>query len=119
MDTAESEYVTASTGARKAMGILNMLSGMGISHPQPVLMYEDNTAAIDMVKSPYIKRGARHIDIRVNKIRELHAQMLLEIVHIPSAKQEADGLTKILSPIMFEAWRASTGMCSMEDFKQQ
>ena len=118
MDTAESEYVTVSTGARKAMGILNMLSGMGISHSQPVLVYEDNTAAIDMVKSPYIKRGARHIDIRVNKIRELHEKMLLEIVHISSAKQEADGLTKILSPVMFEAWRASTGMCSMEDFKQ-
>ena len=71
-----------------------------------------------MVKSPYIKRGARHIDIRVNKIRELHAQGLIEIVHISSAKQEADGLTKILSPVMFEAWRASTGMCSLADFQQ-
>ncbi len=101
------------------MGILNMLSGMGISHPQAVLMYEDNTAAIDMVKSPYIKRGARHIDIRVNNIRELHEQMLLEIVHIPSAKHEADGLTKIQSPLMFEAWRNSKGMCSMADFQKQ
>ncbi len=72
-------------------------------------MYEDNTAAIDMVKSPYIKRGARHIDI----------QMILEMVYIPSAKQEADGLTKIRSPLMFEAWRDSKRMCSMAGFQKQ
>jgi hypothetical protein len=96
-----------------------MLSGMGISNRQPVLMYQDNTAAIDMVKSTYIKRGARHIDIRVNKIRALHEQMLLEMVHIPSAKQESDGLTKKRSPLMFEAWRDAKGMCSMADFQNQ
>jgi hypothetical protein len=118
MDSQGAEYVEVSTGCRTAMGIVNMLHGMGISHHGPVLLYEDNTAALYIIHPPYIKRGACHTDIWVHKIREWSEAQQIQAVHISTADQQADGLAKRFALSKVIAWCDLIGMCTVENFQK-
>jgi hypothetical protein len=80
---------------------------LGVPQTLPMVMYEDNQAAIAMVNSSKAMQQSRHIDIQHFAIQEWKQQNLIILEHIPSFISPPDALTKALSwvhaPVMFVA----------------
>ena len=62
-------------------------------------MRSDNEAAIGWAMSDKCPSGrAKHIDVRVHFIRELVRKSLVQVLYVPSEKNDADMMTKPLGP---------------------
>ena len=59
-------------------------------------MYEDNKAAILFADHSRDHRRSKHIDTRRHFVRETVVNGEISLVYIPTAEQQADGLTKAL-----------------------
>ena len=60
------------------------------------MSYEDNKAAILFGDHPCDHRRSKHIDTRRHFVRETVVNGEIALVYIPTAEQQADGLTKAL-----------------------
>lgn len=87
-----------------------MMSDYGII-PSTMLMYCDNTSAIDISKNPVQHTRTKHIDIRHHFFHELVENKTVEIVHVPSEKQLADIFTKPLDLNSYMNLQKSIGLC--------
>ena len=68
-------------------------------------LFEDNEGAIQIVKHPLSNSNSKHIDVRHHFLRELVERKELQIIHVASADQHADFLTKALPQREFEVHR--------------
>ncbi len=68
-------------------------SSLGIN---PVLIYEDNQAAIAMAKNPQFHGRAKHIEIKHHFIRDQVARGIISSVSRKSLRQRSLGLSDIL-----------------------
>ena len=62
----------------------------------PTVLFEDNTACINMVKNAKGWKHTKHIDVRLHFVRDLAEQGILDIEYVPTWKQVADAMTKAL-----------------------
>ena len=68
-----------------------------------VPMLSDNQAAIDWAVGEKCPSGrAKHIDVRIHFIRELVEKSEISVDYVPSEDNDADMLTKPLSPAKLE-----------------
>ena len=108
--TAEAEYVSLALAAIDLLFVKNLLNEVFFSFrpgaiTQPLVIYEDNTAAIHMSLNHVSSRRTRHINIKYHTIRENVASKQVRIVHIESKRNVADHLTKPLAKAAFQALR--------------
>ena len=57
---------------------------------------EDNNGEIHLANNPVTTSNIKHIDVRHHFLRERVASGAFKVVHVPSARQHADFLTKAL-----------------------
>jgi hypothetical protein len=74
---------------------------MGLDFPKPFFLQMDNTAAIAFSKNTCFKSKLKHIDVRQEWVRTLRNKDIMLPVHVSSALNLADILTKILSTAEF------------------
>ena len=101
----EAEYVALSKAARKLLEFRYLLEDIGFPQQGPTIIFEDNMSAINLAKAPHITRKSRHIHTRHHFIRDLIAQQLAEIHHLPTEEMLADFLTKPYGPRKFRVTR--------------
>ena len=65
-------------------------------------VYEDNVGAVHLATNPATTPNSKHIDIRHHFLRERVSNGEFQVVHVPSALQHADFLTK---PLPVDAFR--------------
>ena len=80
---------------------------MGYSQLGPTVMFEDNQACIYMSKRSGQINRAKHIDLRVHKLRELVADKCVVLRKVGTLDQVADLFTKSLSATLFEKHRSA------------
>jgi hypothetical protein len=97
LSSMESEYMAASAAAQEALWLNRLLQQLGLRTPNPTVLYEDNKAAILFADHPGDHRRSKHIDTRRHFVRETVVNGEIALVYIPTAEQQADGLTKALS----------------------
>ena len=114
-DTMESEYISASSLCRVLLWLLNILQDMRMDQG-PVLVWEDNQATCGLMNSPYIPRGARHINVRHHIVRELQKMGIIDCRQCSTLEQEADFMTKALDHFKTDKSLEAFGMMSTEDF---
>ena len=73
-------------------------------------MFEDNQAAIWMVKNPVYHARSKHIDIKYHYIRQLYQQDCICMCYCPSDEMLADPLTKAVARVKFEILRYKMGL---------
>jgi len=108
LSSSEAEYVAASAAAQEALYIQQLVEDMGFGGMLtgvPLLLV-DNEAAIKMARNPVAHVRTKHIDIKVKALTGWVKKGLLEIQHVGTADQLADGLTKPLGRAAVEAQRA-------------
>ena len=96
LSSTEAEYCALATGAQDAMFqsmLLEEITGKRV----PVILLEDNTGAIFLVKNHQVGARTKHIDIRHHFIRELHEDGKMIVKYVESENNEADMMTKNLA----------------------
>ena len=77
--------------------VRNLLSFLvpGRTH-KCITVREDNEGAISLANNPLSSARSRHIDVRHHFLREKVADGTVRIIHVRTADQHADGMTKPL-----------------------
>ena len=119
LSSAESEYYAASAAGCDIIHIRRVLAGMGHDQVGPTPLGEDNIACIHMSKSSAMYHKAKHIDVKVYKLRELVRDEVMQCYYIRTADQVADALTKsIPGPAFQQHTRAMVGYPPNDEFRE-
>jgi hypothetical protein len=97
----EAEYVALNALAKRILHFRFFLADLGFEQTEPTIVLEDNQSAINLAIAPQITRKSKHIHVRHHHIRDLVAQNIISIKHLPTAEMTADLLTKPLGPTKF------------------
>jgi transposase InsO family protein len=95
--TVEAEYMAAASGAKEAIWLRSLLTGVGCMPSGPTILRVDNEGAIALADNPRHHDLTKHIAVRYHLIREHVADSTITLIHVPTELQAADGLTKGLS----------------------
>jgi len=103
--TAEAEYIAASAAAREGIFLRELLVDLRVNQPGPTMMYLDSKSAIDMAFDPVAFKKTKHILRDAEYLRDLVARETYKPMHVASAEQRADILTKQLARPTYIALR--------------
>jgi hypothetical protein len=112
LSSTEAEYVALTHASKEAIVIGRLLEELRYKGPIfPVTIYEDNMPAINITQRHSSAAGrTRHIDTRYHYIREAIQAKKVAVKWIATAEQVADGLTKPLDRLKFEAFTHQLGI---------
>ena len=65
-------------------------------------VFEDSEGAVQIAQNPITNSDSKHIDVRHHFLRELVGRKEISIIHVPSAFQHADILSKAIAQDSFE-----------------
>ena len=77
---------------------------------EPMIIYCDNTSAINISKNPVMHAKTKHIAIKYHYVRELVEDKQVKMEYIHSKEQIADIFTKPLPKDAFEYLRGKLGV---------
>jgi hypothetical protein len=97
------EYYAVDAAVDEILDLRLLMEELGLSTPNPTVVFEDNTSALQLMESPIATTDVgRHLAIRHYRIRELVQAEAVKLVYIPTSKQVADIMTKPLDRIMHQ-----------------
>ena len=112
LSTTEAEHVALSTSLRDTMSIMQLLSELGVVMNIPdckkkmkCTVFEDNNGALELATTPKMRLRTKHVAIEYHHFREFIARLLIKILKVDVAEQEADFLTKPLAEALFKYLR--------------
>ncbi|KAG6609052.1 Integrase catalytic core protein [Phytophthora cinnamomi] len=105
LSTMEAEFVAASQVTAEMLGIVELLSEIGIKVEVPYKLHVDNQAAIKQIEGEDTSGRAKHIDIRLKFIKDLSRNKGLNVSYCESKLMRADILTKTLPALRLEELR--------------
>jgi len=110
LSSSESEYYGLTASAIQAIHIQQLCGELGIYSDEPMLIYEDNKAAIKMSENSSNSKRTIHLDRRAHFIRAQVNQKVLQLEYCPTKEMEADAMTKMLPRPAFEYLRERIGL---------
>ena len=122
LSTCEAEYMGQTQAAKEAIwlsGLLNELQPPGMTEVATgapayclaaTVIYCDNQGAQALARNPTSHARSKHIDIQQHFIRDKVTDGTLDLQHVSSDNQVADGLTKPLPKDKFLKFRLDIGL---------
>lgn len=112
LSTIESEFVACTSAVQEAMWLRRFFEDLSVvSHASdPVTVYCDSTAALDYTKDPKYHGRTKHIDLRMNFIRDIIANNEVILEYMPTGLMVADPLTKPIPKDAFCRHVSSLGL---------
>ena len=109
LSIAEAEYIAAGSCCSQLLWMKNILTDYGISQ-DTMVVYCDNSSAIDISKNPVQHFKTKHIEIRYHFIRDFVERKIVCLECILTERQNAEIFTKPLDRSKFETLRQVIGM---------
>ena len=109
LSTAEAEYIAAGSCCSQLLWMKKVLTDYGISQ-DTMVVYCDNSNAIDISKNPIQHSKIKHIEIRYHFIRDLVERKIVCLEYIPTECQNADIFTKPLDRSKSETFHQVIGV---------
>jgi hypothetical protein len=103
--STEAEYKIVANATAEIIWAQSLLQELGISQPQPPILWCDNISATYLSVNPVFHSRTKHIEVDYHFVRERVSQKQLRIRFISSKDQLADIFTKPLPLPQFEACR--------------
>lgn len=100
--TTESEYVAITRASKEALWIRSFLGDVFSPLRTPILLYCNNTSAIDVARNDKYHTQTKHINIRYHFIHEAISQGLIDLCYCPTQDMVADTFTKVLPKPTFK-----------------
>ena len=110
LSTAAAGYVALSAATQEAIWLRRLLTDVGETLEDPIVINEDNQGAIAMAKNPVGHAGTKHIDMRYHFVRERVQNGAIILKYVRSGDMIADILTKPLPKHSFEKFVIELGM---------
>ena len=123
LSTCEAEYMGQTQAAKEAIwlsGLLDELKSPGMTNALPavgapayclaVTIFCDNQGAQALARNPTSHARSKHIDIQQHFVRDKVQDGTLDLQHVSSNDQIADGLTKPLPKDKFLKFRRDIGL---------
>ena len=92
------EFIAAHTCAKEIMWARNFLEELGFKQHNSTVLFEDNQPAIKLMTNSNSGFKTKHIALRYNFLREQITKGLIDVRYLPSARMNADQLTKPFEP---------------------
>lgn len=113
--TTEAEYISASEAACKLVWLNDLLLDAGILNEGPSFLHTsklqiDNKGAVDLAKAEALTRRSRHIEIRYHMIRDWIDKGEIDVQHVASTANRADGMTKPLPTEPYGVFTENVGI---------
>ena len=100
--SAEAEYRAPASVTSEIMWLLALLKDFGVS-AGPTLIFCDNQAAIHLSSNPRFHERSKHVEIDCHFTRDKVLDGTIRLVHVKTAHQLADILTKPLTAVSFRS----------------
>ena len=107
---AKAEYVATTINYTNIVWLKHLLKGMKEEITKPVILYCDNTSAINISKNPIMHTKTKHIVIKYHYVRELVEDKQVNMEYIHSKEHIADIFTKALPKDAYEYLRGKLGV---------
>jgi len=107
VSSTEAEFYAASQAGLATVVLRRFLTSLGVRLSHPTSLREDNAACIFMAHGVGVLKRAKHIDVRVFKLRELVRDGILVLTKVATDFQVADILTKALPTSLFTRHRSA------------
>ncbi|KAE9193583.1 hypothetical protein PF005_g18012 [Phytophthora fragariae] len=114
LSSAEAEYMSMALAVQEVVWLRHLLEEMGLKAVGATPVYVDNKSAISIATNHGYTPRAKHIDLRAHFVRDHVAKETINVIHVPSAKQLADYLTKLLPTPQFTALLQLSGVVSSD-----
>lgn len=101
ISSTESEFIALTVAISEVCWLLKLLSDFNIKINSAVPIFEDNQSTINIAHNPENNRRIKHIDIKYFCIKEKIDKGLINVLHIKTEEQIADGFTKPLGKTKF------------------
>lgn len=96
LSSTEAEYMSMSNASKEATYLKRLLSEIGISFKDPILLKVDNQGAMKLAMNPVYHNRTKHIDIKYHHVREVIRRGEVMLEYCPTGEMVADILTKNL-----------------------
>ena len=107
---AEVEYVAVAINCTNIVWLKHLLKGMKEEITKPVILYCDNTSAINISKNPVMHAKTKHIAIKYHYVEELVEDKQVKMEYIHTKEQIADIFTKLFPKDAYEYLRGKLGV---------
>jgi hypothetical protein len=102
--STHSEYVGQANVIKQACHLIQFLGELYRFPNLPLKIYADNQGAQALARNPEFHAKAKHIQLSVHFQREKIENGQVELVHVATEDQAADGFTKPLGAAKFKRW---------------
>ena len=110
LSTAEAEYIALAAAAQEASWLQNLLFDFNYQSNEPMVIYEDNIAAISIANDSQCTKKTKHIDLKYHYVRDCINEHKIQLKHCNSDDMLADTFTKSLSAVKFLQFRDMLGV---------
>ena len=93
--------MTVIEAMKKAIWLYGLFHELGIGQKY-IKVHCDNQSAIHLVKNQIYHARTKHIDVRYHFVREILEEGEIQIQKIPTTKNPADMMTKVVTAIKFQ-----------------
>jgi histone deacetylase 1/2 len=108
--STEAEYKALANATAEIMWIQILLREIGIQSPRVAKLWCDNMGAKYLSANPVFHARTKHIEVDYHFVRERAARKLLDIEHISTRDQIADGFTKPLAARQLELFKGNLNL---------
>ena len=118
--STEAEIKALDEMIRQIQAVRDTLEFLGYKQEGPTKIYMDNVSAITLCNSLKTIHKTKHINVRINYIREVINSRMVELHFVASEWNVADILTKPLAKQLFVRHRQVllNGLRSLENFEE-
>lgn len=113
LSTTEAELYAYTEAAKEAMHQRMLLAAWGEPQDRPTVILGDNQGAERLAKNPVFHARSKHIRIRDRFVAEKVAEGECALVHVPTALNTSDILTKPLGRFKHVDFRRRLGMAEL------
>jgi hypothetical protein len=114
LSTCEAELVALSAATQEAIWLRQLLRDLFVDH-RTITLFEDNAAAISLIRDARFSERTKHVEIKYFFLREKIEAGDLALEYIETAKNIADIFTKPLGRVIFERLRIMLGLIRKQD----
>ncbi|GJW13904.1 ribonuclease H-like domain-containing protein [Tanacetum coccineum] len=111
--SAEAEYRSMASATCEVIWLSNLLGDMGVKNLLPVVLYCDNSSALQIAANPVFHEKSKHFEIDVHLVREKVASGVIVTEKIHTSQQIADVLTKALGSKQHDELCTKIGILDM------
>ncbi|XP_019157728.1 PREDICTED: uncharacterized protein LOC109154379 [Ipomoea nil] len=108
--SSEAEYKALATTVCEIQRLLYLLADLKVNKNTTIPLFCDNKSAVAIGGNHVFHERTKHIEIDFHVVRQKVHEGVIKLMHIPSHKQIADGLTKALPITLFEVFHSKLGL---------